>query len=357
MSLHFEKVTVKEIRKETADCVSIAFDIPETLREKFEYKAGQYLTLRAFIDGEEVRRSYSLCSSPLENEWRIAVKKVAGGVFSAYAMSELKAGDVIELMPPIGNFFSPLDADNKKQYIAFAAGSGITPIISLIKTTLIAEPQSSFMLVYGNRNVHSIIFKEELEGLKNKYMTRFSMVHVLSREMMDAAVNYGRIDAEKCELLFARFADVNADEFFICGPEEMIFCVKDFLKEKGVERRNIHVELFTSGKSEIRNQKSAIVEDGKVKSKVTIRLDGRSFELDLAMDGENILDAALHRGADLPYSCKGGVCCTCKAKLVEGSVDMEVHYGLERDEMERGFILTCQSHPRSERVVIDFDVK
>ncbi len=357
MSLHFEKVTVKKIRTETTDCVSIAFDIPETLREKFEYKAGQYLTLRAFIGGEEVRRSYSLCSSPVEKEWRIAVKKVAGGVFSAYAMETLKAGDMIELMPPIGNFFTPLDANNKKQYIAFAAGSGITPIISLIKTTLIAEPQSSFLLVYGNRNVHSIIFKEELEGLKNKYMTRFSMVHVLSREMMDAAVNYGRIDGEKCELLFTKFADVNADEFFICGPEEMIFCVKDFLKGKGVEEHKIHVELFVAGKGKSEKEKVKMEEDGEVKSKVTVRLDGRSFEFDLAADGENILDAALHRGADLPYSCKGGVCCTCKAKLIEGMVDMEVHYGLEKDEIERGFILTCQSRPRTERVVIDFDVK
>jgi ring-1,2-phenylacetyl-CoA epoxidase subunit PaaE len=357
MSLHFEKVTIKEIRKETADCISIAFEIPEILQNKFAYKAGQYITLRTFIDEEDVRRSYSLCSSPLENEWRIGVKKVAGGIFSAYAMNNLKAGNEIELMPPLGKFFTGLHAANKKQYIAFASGSGITPVISLIKTTLLAEPQSSFTLVYGNRNRHSIIFKEELEALKNKYMSRFSLIHVLSREITDATINYGRIDAEKCDLLFTKFADLNADEFFICGPEEMIFCVKDFLRSKNIAANKIHFELFTSSTQNTKHKTSKPIINEEPKSKVTIKLDGISFDFDLAFDDENILDAALHHGADLPYSCKGGVCCTCKAKLVEGKVDMEVHYGLEPDEIAQGFILTCQSHPATEKVVIDFDVK
>ncbi len=358
MSLHFEKISVKQVKKETADCVSITFDIPEILREKFRYKHGQHLTIRAFINGEEVRRSYSLCSSPLSNEWKIAVKKVDDGLFSTYANSELKKGDLLELMEPMGHFSTDIDAAHKKEYVAVAAGSGITPVLSIIKTVLASEPQSSFTLVYGNRNRSSVIFKDELEALKNKYISRFRIIYILSRERTDAAINHGRIDAAKCETLFNKAIDINADEFFICGPEEMIFTVKDFLEQKGVAQKKIHFELFTSsGSTKQKVQTEKVAESTERKSSITVKLDGITFNFDAPFNGASILDTAMQNGADLPYSCKGGVCCTCKARLLEGEVDMDVSYGLETEEIEEGFILACQSHPKTEKVVIDFDIK
>ena len=360
MSVHFEKVRIKKITRETPECVSITFDIPETLVEQFAYKHGQHLNMRAFINEEEVRRSYSLCSSPLDKEWKVAVKKVDGGMFSTFANGVLKPGDEIELMPPMGHFFCELDATHKKSYVAFAAGSGITPVLSIIKTVLSTEPLSNFTLVYGNRNRASIIFKEELEALKNKYMNRLSIIHTLSREKTDAAINHGRIDAAKCEVLFAKAINIKADEFFLCGPEEMIFSVKDYLEQNGVDKKKIHFELFTTAESKrpkVKIQKNE-AEDTGAKSHVTIKLDGIAFDFDIPFSSDDsILDAAAKKGADLPYSCKGGVCCTCKARLLEGEVTMDVHWGLEPEEVEEGYILTCQSHPVTEKVVIDFDIK
>jgi len=358
MSLHFIKLKVKEVRQETADCVSIAFDIPEQLKETFRYKQGQYVTVRAYINGKETRRSYSLCSSPLENEWRVAVKKVEQGLFSTYANNRLKAGDEIELMPPLGKFYTGLHPSQQKNYVAIAAGSGITPILSIIKTVVRTEPHSNFMLVYGNKNRNSIIFKEALEALKNKYMERFRLVHVLSRERTDADINFGRIDENKLIELSKLIELNNTDEFFICGPEAMICSVKDFLEDRNIDRKKIHSELFTST-----NQKPSTVnyqpstEHHSPKSRITVKSDGRSFDFNLAFDSNTILDAALQQGADLPYACKGGVCCTCRAKLIEGEVRMDANYALAPEELEQGFILSCQSHPKTERVVIDYDVK
>jgi ring-1,2-phenylacetyl-CoA epoxidase subunit PaaE len=360
MSIHFHPLTVKNVRKETAGCISVEFDIPGTLQEAFQYKQGQSLTMRATINGRELRRTYSICSSPLDNEWRVAIKKVEGGLFSTYANEQLKKGDVLEVMQPVGNFYTGLDPAQKKSYTAFAAGSGITPVLSIINTTLRTERASEFTLVYANRNKNSIIFKEELEGLKDKFLTRFRIIHILSRERTDAVINSGRINADKCDLLFTKLIDLkNCDEFFICGPEEMIFCVKDFLEGKGIDKKKIHFELFTvpgeKRKPEVRSLKS---ESSGPKSKISVKFDGRSFDFDLSLtDDTPILDAALKQGADLPFACKGGVCCTCKAKLLEGEVDMDVHWGLEEDEIKQGFILTCQSHPKTGRVVIDFDIK
>lgn len=358
MSVHFETLRIKDIRKETSDCVSIAFDIPEAKQALFQYKQGQYITIRSFINQQELRRSYSLCSAPFEKEWRIAVKKTPGGVFSAYANDHLKAGDMLEVMPPMGRFYTEVNAGNKKQYVLVAAGSGITPVISIIKTILYTEPHSECTLIYGNRNRHSIVFREELEALKNKYMSRFRLIHVLSREITDAAINTGRIDTAKCSELFTRMVSPQADEFFICGPGQMTHCVKDFLLQKGVDARNIHAELFTAG-NDRKQQAQAAHTPGidEPVSHVTIKLDGSSFRFDLAFNSDNILDAALFHGADLPYSCKAGVCCTCRAKLIEGEVEMEVNYALEAEEVTQGFILTCQAHPKSEKVIIDFDAK
>lgn len=359
MSIHFEQLTVREVRRETNDCVSIAFEIPDTLKNSFQFLQGQYITLKTKIGGEEVRRSYSICSSPLDDELRVAVKKVPQGVFSTYANEILKAGDQLDVMPPIGKFFTPLLPEQKKNYVGFAAGSGITPLLSIIKTTLQTEQESTFTLVYGNRNRHSIIFRETLEALKNKYMDRFRLIHILSRETTDTPLNSGRIDTDKCLVLCDKAIDLQqTDEFFLCGPEEMIFAVKNVLEQQHVPTQKIHFELFTTaGQQHKKNHQQEEDIDKGPKSKITVTLDGISFDFELSQKGDAILDAALKHGADLPYACKGGVCCTCRAKLVEGEVDMEVNYGLEPDEIEQGFILTCQSHPKSEKVVVDFDVK
>ena len=338
------------------------------MKEEFRFLQGQNLTLRLTIGGIEVRRSYSICSSPLDNELRIAIKKVPAGVFSTYANEQLQKGQLLEVLPPSGKFYTELAPENKKHYLAFAAGSGITPVISLIKTTLAVEPNSHFTLVYGNRHRLSILFREELEALKNRYINRLSLHHILSREQMDIPLNQGRIDATKCGELFGRLIDLSSvDEIYLCGPGEMIFTVKDWLEQQGVDRKKIHFELFQTqsfepaiGQSGPARRAATTGDDPLLRDKVshvTVRLDGVNHEFNLPFDGDSILDAALLQGADLPFACKGGVCCTCRAKLIEGKVEMEVNYALEADELAAGFILTCQSHPRTEKTVIDFDSK
>lgn len=369
MSIHFHPLRIKEVRQETPECISVVFEVPEHLKKGFQFSQGQSLTMRTSINGEEVRRTYSICSSPLDNEWRIAIKKVEGGLFSTFANDQLKKGDALEVMPPVGSFYTPLDATHAKHYMAFAAGSGITPVLSLIKTTLATEPISSFTLVYGNRNRNSIIFFEELEGLKNKYIDRFNLIHILSRERTDAPLNFGRMDRNKLEELDKLIDYTGYDEFFICGPEEMIFCIKDFLKARGIDKKKIHFELFTTPGAK-RSDPDSYRDGSQIpigirtevsngpKSDITVKLDGRAFDFTLSFDShETILDAALQQGADLPFACKGGVCCTCKARLLEGAVSMDVHWGLEEEEIEQGYILTCQSHPKTGKVVVDFDIK
>lgn len=358
--LAFYPLTVSDIRRETAQCVSVALHIPDELREVFRYEAGQYITFRFTHEGEELRRSYSLCSSPLENDFRVAIKQIHEGRFSTYANQQLKVGDTLEVMPPMGNFTTSFQPGQKRHYMAFVAGSGVTPVMSLIKTALQTEPESSFTLVYGNQTFYSIIFREEIEALKNRYMGRLQVIHVLSRERTEAELNHGRIDAGKCGQLFQRLIDLkDVDQYFLCGPEEMILGVKAWLGEQGVEAGKIRFELFTtqSGQKAGEAYKEAHAADATKMSTVTIKVDDRSMDIPLAFGGETILDAALKAGADLPFACKGGVCCTCRAKVVEGTVEMEVNYALEPDEVANGFVLTCQAHPTSERVVIDFDAR
>jgi ring-1,2-phenylacetyl-CoA epoxidase subunit PaaE len=361
MSIHFHSLRIKEVRQETPDCVSVAFDIPDELINDFQFNQGQSLTMRTRLNGEEVRRTYSICSCPLDEEWRVAIKKVEGGLFSTFANEQLKKGDILEVMPPVGSFYTELAATNKKKYLAFAAGSGITPVLSLIKTTLFKEPKSSFTLVYGNRSRDSIIFFEELEGLKNKYMDRFNLVHILSREITDTPLNAGRIDNKKLEELNKLVNYKTIDEFFICGPEQMIFCVKDFLDQTGIDKKKIHFELFTTPGQIAKTSFTTNTRqssNSQTSSHVQIKLDGRSTELNIDFDsGVTILDAALKQGVDLPFACKGGVCCTCKARLLEGEVEMDVHWGLEEEEIQQGYILTCQSHPKTVNVIVDFDIK
>ena len=360
MSIHFYPLRIKKINKETDQCVSVEFEIPESLSNSFQFKQGQSLTMRTNLDGEEVRRTYSLCSSPLDKKWKVAIKKVDGGLFSSFANDNLKEGDLLDVMEPVGKFYTDLDPSNKKNYLAFAAGSGITPVISIIKTVLKTEPQSTFTLVYGNRTRSSIIFFEELECLKNKFTERFSFINVLIRERTETPINFGRIDIGKLTELEKLIDYKKMDEIFICGPEEMIFCVKNFIEQKDISEKKIHFELFTTSgqkkKSGVGSQESGVKEGPQ--SKITVKVDGRSFDFDLSLNSDTtILDAALKQGADLPFACKGGMCCTCKAKLLEGEVEMDVHWGLEHEEVEQGYILTCQSHPKTEKVVVDFDIK
>lgn len=360
---HFHLLKVKEVRPETAECVSVSFEVPEALKETFRFLPGQYVTLKKIIDDVEVRRSYSICAAPDEQELRVAIKKVDEGKFSSFINQSLKPGDQLEVMPPLGKF-TPRENDiTRKKYLAFAAGSGITPIIGIMKSVLQQKPESEFTLVYGNKNRSSIIFKEQLEALKNKYMSRLRIYHVFTRETMDTSLFNGRINAEKAKAFCDTLIDPQTmDEIFICGPEDMILGLRDFfINERKIESSKVHFELFSSPDQPKAVHKEWIAKQEKIDpnkmSRVTIKLDGSAFDMDLSYTGDTILDAALQQGADLPYACKGGVCCTCKAKLVSGEVDMEVNYALEPDELAANFILTCQAHPRSEKVIVDFDVK
>lgn len=357
----FYELKVKEVRPETADCVSVALEVPENLQDLFQFKPGQYLTFRRHLDGQEVRRSYSICASPSEGELRVAIKAVTEGRFSNYANRALQVGEMLEVMPPMGNFSSKQSHLATRNYLAFVSGSGITPVMSIMRHVLETEPGSSFTLIYGNRNRNTIIFREAIEGLKNRFMDRLRVYHVLSRELMDVPLFNGRIDATKCSEFAASLIDLKQiDEVFLCGPEEMILSVRAQLLEKGMAAANIHLELFSSPdqpKKQHKEWKETHAAATGPTSKVSIRLDGVTFELELPYNGDNILDAALAHGADLPYACKGGVCSTCRAKVVEGAVDMEVNYALEPDEVARGFVLTCQSHPTTPRVIVDFDAR
>jgi ring-1,2-phenylacetyl-CoA epoxidase subunit PaaE len=408
MSIHFHKLAVADVRRETAECISVSFDVPDELKPLFQYQPGQNITVKTFINNEEVRRSYSICSGLNENELRIAVKEAPGGLFSGWANRELTKGKFLDLLPPTGRFIVQPDKKNKKRYLAIAAGSGITPILSIISSILHDEPLSSFTLLYGNRNRASIIFREQLDALKNRFMSRFALHHVLSREITDAEIYSGRITALKCEEMNPDLISFQLmDEIFICGPEAMIFEVKPWLLSKNIPSNKIHYELFTipvsqgkemlvastsapsaarddneaaapnaapsaadndnevvapdaapsvAGKKQTEPQKTTTETETQV-SDISVKVDGISFDFTLPFEGKTILEAALDQGADLPFSCKGGVCSTCRAKLVEGQVAMDLNYALEPEEVEAGFILCCQSHPLTKKVVIDFDQK
>ena len=353
----FYTLKVSAIEKTTEDCVLVSFAVPSDLEDVFNYKQGQYLTLKAMINDESVQRSYSLCSSPLDAVWRVGIKKVPSGKFSSFANDVLKVGDTIEAMPPNGNFYIDVNKDKQRNYVCFAAGSGITPMLSIIKTHLNAEPKATFKLFYINQTVSTIILKEELEALKNQFMDRFEIFHFLTKQGRGIDLFDGRINEEKLQVIFKTICNADIiDDYFLCGPEAMIFLVRDFLIAHNVEEKKIHFELFTASGAKPK-LKSEVAE--KLKGKfcnVTLKEGGKSMHFDLALGGDNILDAALNNAADLPYACKGGVCCTCRAKLVEGEVEMGVTYGLEQDEIDSGYILTCQAMPLTEKVVVDFDL-
>jgi ring-1,2-phenylacetyl-CoA epoxidase subunit PaaE len=351
--MKFYSLKVKEIRKETRDCVSVAFEVPETLADTFQYKQGQYLTLKADINGEDVRRSYSICSAPGDQDLRVAIKQVSEGKFSTFANTRLQVNDVLEVMPPMGHFYTELDPAQTRNYVFFAAGSGITPIISNIKAILKKEPRSHCTLLYGNQKVNTIIFKEEIEALKNTYLNRLQIFNILSREHTESDLLNGRLHVDKIKKFF-RFIPqlLQADAYFACGPEEIIYAMKQALAENQISEEKIHVELFNAPKVNAKKMEPVLA----VASVAMIKIDGLTLEVPV-QKGQNILDAAQAFGSDMPYACKGGVCCTCRAKLIEGEIEMSANYALTKEEVNNGFILTCQAIPKTNEVKIDFDIK
>ena len=349
---HFHAVTIKEVRRETEDAVSIALNLPEDGVD-FSFLPGQYLTLKANIGGEEVRRSYSVCVAPHEGELRVAVKEIEGGKFSTYANRELKAGDSIESMTPTGNFtWAP--ASTAAHVVGWAAGSGITPVMSIAKSVLASDDTSTVTLFYGNKNSNSIIFKDAIDDLKNTYLERFEVHHVLSREDQGTDHLKGRIDAAKAEKFAQSLIDLNkVTAHYLCGPQEMIETVSAKLESMGTVKSNIHFELFNTLVPS-KDALAASEERASTKASVTVVLDGEETHFEMGPK-DHVLDAALDAGADVPYACKGAVCCTCRAKVLEGSAEMVMNYALVDDEVKEGYILTCQSHAISDRLVVSFD--
>lgn len=353
----FHRLQVKEVRRETEDCVSVLLDVPEERQADFHFIQGQYLTFKKTISGEEVRRSYSLCSSPLDGELRVAIKEVEGGRFSTFANRELQTGDDLESMTPRGSFHVPLGTEAGSQYVAFASGSGITPVMSILRTTLKQEPDSHFHLFYGNRNSQSVIFKEMLDDLKNEFMGRLEVHHILSREDQGSDLLKGRLDAEKCMAFGKTFFDpASIRAYFLCGPGEMIEKIQGALTDMGVAKERIHFELFSAPMvKKPAAEKKEKQHDKKLKAQVTVILDSDETHFEMSGNRKTVLDAALDAGADVPFACKGAVCCTCRAKVLEGTADMEMNYALEDEEVEEGYVLTCQALPTSEKVVVSYD--
>jgi len=351
----FHRLAVSDLRRETADAVSLSFAIPKQLAEDYRFSAGQYLTLRTMMDGEEVRRSYSICSGPDDGELRIAVKKVDGGAFSNWAADELKCGDELDVMTPTGRFGVVPAPDQARLYVGFAAGSGITPILSIIKGVLVREPSSRFFLFYGNRSTGGMLFREALEELKDRFIERLSVFHVISGEEQDIPILHGRLDGEKVKLLLRSLVPAESvDHVFICGPLGMSEDIEATCRALGIAENRIHVERFVSEFGGKPRPKAVVQESAPPKALAALIIDGKRREVPVA-DGEAILDAALRAGVDLPFACKGGMCSTCRARLVEGDAQMEVNYSLEPWELAKGFILTCQARPLTDRVVVDYD--
>jgi ring-1,2-phenylacetyl-CoA epoxidase subunit PaaE len=355
MSTQFHSLKVSNLQRETEGCVSVAFEVPKALQAAFSFASGQYLTLKTVIDGEELRRSYSLCSAPHENEWRVAIKEIPNGKFSSFANQQLQIGDTLEVMAPMGNFKFEPNASSQHHYVLFAAGSGVTPVFSILKTILLEEPLSTVTLFYGNKGLAEVIFREELEAIKNRFLERLNLVHVFSRENIGVPLLKGRIDAQRTKDLLAAFLkNQTIDAAYICGPQDMILAVKDELIAFGLSAQQIHFELFHAAPIEKKVDPSQPVQ-AAFESKIELIMDGEVTNFFLSSDGPTILDAAYKAGADAPFACKGGVCCTCKAKVLRGEVSMDVNYALTPEEVEQGYVLTCQAHPKSNDILISFD--
>ncbi|MDT1062110.1 1,2-phenylacetyl-CoA epoxidase subunit PaaE [Paracoccus sp. CPCC 101403] len=354
----FHTLKVTDVRRETRDAVVLTLAPRDEDRAMFDFTQGQYLTFRRDFDGEELRRSYSICAGLDEGCLKVGIKRVDGGAFSTWANENLAPGDEIEAMPPMGRFFTPIEEASAKQYLGFAGGSGITPVLSIIKTVLAREPKSRFTLVYANRQINTIMFREELDDLKNQYLGRFSVIHVLEQEGQEIDLFTGRIDADKMTALFQHWLDAEAiDTAFICGPEPMMLAIAASLKEHGLTDAQIKFELFASsqpGKAKARAVSRDAIAPG-AGTEATVTLDGATRSFTMARQGETILEAAIANKMDAPYSCKAGVCSTCRCKVIEGEVEMAVNHALEDYEVRAGYVLSCQSYPLSERVVVTYD--
>lgn len=352
----FHALKVADIRRETPEAVSIAFDVPDGLRADFHFRPGQYLTLRADLDGEDCRRSYSICTAPEDGEMRVAVKEMADGRFSRFANRALSVGDVIEVMPPAGRFTPAIEAGAVKTYLGVAAGSGITPLMSIIRAVLRQEPGSEFILIYGNKTSQSVIFKTELEDLKDRYLGRLSVFHVLSREANDIDLLHGRLTAGRIERLTrSALGSAGIDDAYLCGPEEVIGEARKALAALGVPGGRIHDERFVADGAIARQRREEAVARGGADVPLSVHLDGATHNLSIR-PGETVLEAAAREGVDLPHSCTGGMCCTCRARVTAGEVAMDQNYSLEPWELQAGFVLTCQSRPVKGPVAVDFDV-
>lgn len=354
----FHALQVTDIRRDTRDAVVVTLKPEAADQDAFDFIQGQYLTFRRDFDGEELRRSYSICAGRDDGCLKVGIKRVEGGAFSTWANEELKVGDLLDVMPPMGRFFTELEPEKAKSYLGFAGGSGITPVLSIIKTVLAREPKSTFTLIYANRQTSSIMFREELEDLKNTYLGRFSVIHILETETQDIDLFTGRIDGEKMDLLFRLWVDAEeVDTAFICGPEPMMLTIADSLRKHGLADEQIRFELFAS--SQPGRAKNKAVSEAAAKSagtcEVSVTLDGSTRNFQMEKNGSSVLEAAIANAMDAPYSCKAGVCSTCRAKVIEGEVEMEVNHALEDYEVRAGYVLSCQCIPVSDRVVISYD--
>lgn len=349
----FYSLRVKSVQEQTRDAIAISFELDGDNQRRFRFKPGQHLTLKHQHEGEELRRCYSICSREGHEDLTIAVKRIHDGRFSNWVNDHLKPGDVLDVMPPQGVFFQQAEKLGGARYLGFAAGSGITPLLSIVKTLLASQPDASFTLVYGNRSWGQTMFADELADLKDAYPTRFQFVCIFSREQGESDILNGRLDEAKIRaLLEHKLLSADVDHCFACGPEEMMNAVEGVLPEYGLARERVHTERFNTGPA---RPLSAEQRAGRSQGEVSIILDGREMQIEVRPEDDSILDAALNAGADLPYACKGGVCATCKCKVVEGEVDMALNYSLEQDELDAGYVLSCQARPRNGVVRISFD--
>jgi ring-1,2-phenylacetyl-CoA epoxidase subunit PaaE len=362
MSALFHPLRVRAIEPDTPEAVIVSFDVPAELRAVFGFTQGQYLTLRTEIDGQDLRRSYSICAGVDDNELRVGVRKVKAGVFSNWINASLRPGDTLQVMAPQGRFFVPVEPDAKRHHVGIAGGSGITPILSIMKTVLAREPASRFTLIYGNRHLKSTMFKEEIEDLKNRYMTRLTLHRVFSDEHTEAPLNHGVMNRDKIgEFLGTLLSAAAIDHVYICGPFQMNDEAEAALLAAGVTEERIHIERFgvAQAASDATASVGAVVHEAQPgdaeHARVVIVRDGLRREIDFRRDQPSILDAASAAGLEVPFSCTSGVCGTCRAKLIEGRVRMERNFALDKNEVAAGFVLTCQSHPLTERVVLSFD--
>lgn len=351
--LAFHELRVIEVSRLTDDAVAVTFDIPEHLIETFAYLPGQHVTVRKMIEGVDVRRSYSICAPAHTGKLRVGVKRLPGGAFSNFANDDLRAGDTLEVMPPVGEFNITVDPDRTRRAVALVAGSGITPALSLVASSLEAEPESHWTVIYGNRRVSSIMFLDELEGLKDRFHPRLQLFHILSREGSDIPLLSGRIDADKIRTIHGLLGDKPVDDWYLCGPYDMVSTARATLNALGVDHDRIHDELFFAGPVDVASlPPEPPAGEGTVD--LTVILDGRAVDTRMTPE-TTILDAALRVRTELPFSCKGGMCATCKGKIEEGEVSMRKNYALVDAEVEAGYVLTCQAHPVSSRVVVRFD--